>query len=32
VVVLVDHTAFRHLTPAHLAGKLTFDTRGMLNR
>ncbi|MDC8755954.1 UDP-N-acetyl-D-mannosamine dehydrogenase [Erythrobacter sp. sf7] len=30
VVVLVDHTAFRHLAPADLAGKLVFDTRGML--
>ena len=32
VVVLVDHTAFKHLTPADLAGKLVFDTRGMLQR
>jgi len=32
VVVLVDHTAFRHLAPADLAGKLVFDTRGMLKR
>ena len=32
VVVLVDHTAFKHLSPADLAGKITFDTRGMLNR
>ncbi|MEE4316998.1 MAG: UDP binding domain-containing protein, partial [Erythrobacter sp.] len=32
VVVLVDHTAFKHLTPADLAGKLVFDTRGMLKR
>lgn len=32
VVVLVDHTAFRHLSPADLAGKLVFDTRGMLRR
>ena len=32
VVVLVDHTAFRHLTPQDLAGKLVFDTRGMLRR
>ncbi len=32
VVVLVDHTAFRHLTPHELAGKLVFDTRGMLRR
>ncbi len=32
VVVLVDHSAFRHLSPAQLAGKITFDTRGMLTR
>lgn len=32
VVVLVDHTAFKHLTPQALAGKLVFDTRGMLRR
>jgi UDP-N-acetyl-D-mannosaminuronic acid dehydrogenase len=32
VVVLVDHTAFKHLSPADLAGKLVFDTRGMLRR
>jgi UDP-N-acetyl-D-mannosaminuronic acid dehydrogenase len=32
VVVLVDHTAFKHLSPAELAGKLVFDTRGMLRR
>lgn len=32
VVVLVDHTAFRHLSPQDLAGKLVFDTRGMLRR
>jgi UDP-N-acetyl-D-mannosaminuronic acid dehydrogenase len=32
VVVLVDHTAFQHLTPADLAGKLVFDTRGMLRK
>jgi len=32
IVVLVDHTAFKHLTPANLAGKLVFDTRGMLKR
>ncbi len=32
VVVLVDHTAFRHLTPQDLKGKLVFDTRGMLRR
>lgn len=30
VVVLVDHTAFKHLTQQSLAGKLVFDTRGML--
>jgi UDP-N-acetyl-D-mannosaminuronic acid dehydrogenase len=32
VVVLVDHTAFKHLTAADLAGKLVCDTRGMLRR
>jgi len=32
VVVLVDHTAFKHLSPDQLAGKLVFDTRGMLRR
>ncbi len=32
VVVLVDHTAFKHLGSADLAGKLVFDTRGMLRR
>jgi len=32
IVVLVDHTAFKHLTPQALAGKLVFDTRGMLKR
>lgn len=32
VVVLVDHTAFKHLSPADLAGKLVLDTRGMLRR
>lgn len=32
VVVLVDHTAFKHLTPADLAGKLVYDTRGMMKR
>ena len=32
VVVLVNHTAFKHLTPQDLAGKLVFDTRGMLRR
>lgn len=30
VVVLVDHTAFKHLGPDDLAGKIVFDTRGML--
>ena len=32
VVVLVDHTAFKHLSPQDLAGKLVLDTRGMLRR
>jgi len=32
IVVLVDHTAFKHLTPQALTGKLVFDTRGMLKR
>lgn len=32
VVVLVDHTAFRHLTPGDLAGKLVYDARGMLRK
>jgi UDP-N-acetyl-D-mannosaminuronic acid dehydrogenase len=32
VVVLVDHTAFKHLETADLAGKLVFDTRGMLRQ
>lgn len=32
VVILVDHSAFRHLTLADLAGKTTLDTRGMLDR
>ncbi|WP_299194604.1 UDP-N-acetyl-D-mannosamine dehydrogenase [uncultured Erythrobacter sp.] len=32
VVVLVDHTAFKHLLPADLAGKLVYDTRGMLKK
>jgi UDP-N-acetyl-D-mannosaminuronic acid dehydrogenase len=32
VVVLVDHTAFRNISPADLAGKVVFDTRGMLRR
>jgi UDP-N-acetyl-D-mannosaminuronic acid dehydrogenase len=30
VVVLVDHTAFKHLGPDDLTGKIVFDTRGML--
>ncbi len=32
VVVLVDHTAFKHLTQESLRGKLVFDTRGMLKK
>lgn len=32
VVVLVDHTAFRHLSYADLAGKLVYDARGMLRK
>jgi len=32
VVVLVDHTAFRHLSPGDLAGRIVYDTRGMLTR
>ncbi|BDI59492.1 UDP-N-acetyl-D-mannosamine dehydrogenase [Qipengyuania nanhaisediminis] len=32
VVVLVDHTAFKHLVPADLAGKLVYDARGMLKK
>ena len=32
VVILVDHTAFKHLGSEDLAGKLVFDTRGMLQR
>ena len=32
VVVLVDHTAFKYLSAADLAGKLVFDTRGMLRQ
>jgi UDP-N-acetyl-D-mannosaminuronic acid dehydrogenase len=32
VVVLVDHTAFKHLGPEDLTGKVVFDTRGMLRR
>ncbi len=32
IVVLVDHTAFKHLLPADLSGKLVFDTRGMLKK
>lgn len=30
VVVLVDHTSFKHLVPSDLAGRLVLDTRGML--
>lgn len=32
VVVLVDHTAFKHLGHDDLAGKIVFDTRGMLRQ
>lgn len=32
VVVFVDHTAFRHLAPDDLAGRIVYDTRGMLKR
>lgn len=32
VVVLVDHSEFKNLDPAALAGKITFDTRGMLKK
>ncbi|MEO1488483.1 MAG: UDP-N-acetyl-D-mannosamine dehydrogenase [Pseudomonadota bacterium] len=32
VVVLVDHSAFKHLTRSDLAGKVVFDARGMLER
>lgn len=32
VVVLVDHTAFKHLGPDDLAGRIVYDTRGMLRR
>jgi UDP-N-acetyl-D-mannosaminuronic acid dehydrogenase len=32
VVVLVDHTAFKYLGSDDLAGKIVFDTRGMLRR
>ncbi len=32
VVVLVDHTAFKHLGAEDLSGKVVFDTRGMLRR
>lgn len=32
VVVLVDHTAFKHLSASALAGKLVYDTRGMIER
>jgi UDP-N-acetyl-D-mannosaminuronic acid dehydrogenase len=30
VVLLVDHNAFRHLTPADFAGKVLIDTRGVV--
>lgn len=32
IVILVDHTAFKHLVPSDLAGRVVFDTRGMLKR
>jgi len=32
VVVLVDHTAFKHLGSQDLAGKLVYDARGMLSK
>lgn len=32
VVILVDHTAFKHLVLSDLDGKLVLDTRGMLKR
>ncbi|WFL75975.1 UDP-N-acetyl-D-mannosamine dehydrogenase [Altererythrobacter arenosus] len=32
VAVLVDHDAFKHLDLAALAGKMVYDTRGMLKR
>lgn len=32
VIVLVDHTAFKHITADRLKGKLVYDTRGMLQR
>ena len=32
IVVLVDHTAFKHLANEDLSGKITFDTRGMLKK
>ncbi len=32
IVILVDHTAFKHLVPNDLAGRIVLDTRGMLKR
>ncbi|MEP3052430.1 MAG: UDP-N-acetyl-D-mannosamine dehydrogenase [Erythrobacter sp.] len=32
VVVLVDHSAFKHLSHRELSGKVVFDTRGMFER
>ncbi|MEL7189581.1 MAG: UDP-N-acetyl-D-mannosamine dehydrogenase [Pseudomonadota bacterium] len=32
IVILVDHTAFKHLVQSDLAGRIVFDTRGMLKR
>lgn len=32
VVILVDHTEFKHLAEEDLSGKVVFDTRGMLKR
>ncbi len=32
VVVLVDHSAFKHLERSQLAEKIVFDTRGMLRK
>ncbi len=32
VVILVDHTAFKHLGADDLGGKIVFDTRGMLKK
>ncbi|KWV91159.1 UDP-N-acetyl-D-mannosaminuronic acid dehydrogenase [Erythrobacter sp. YT30] len=32
IVILVDHTAFKHLVSNDFAGRIVFDTRGMLKR